>query len=85
MKEVERRFLVKNVDFINLSKYEKKEIEQFYLYRDKIVTVRKRKLTLSNGETHFFHTVKSNFFRRNCIRLWLSSTILAFTSKPGFI
>ena len=58
MKEVERRFLVKNIDFIDLSKYEKEEIEQFYLYRDKIVTVRKRKLTSAKGDVHYYHTVK---------------------------
>ena len=58
MKEVERRFLVKNVDNIDLSKFEKKEIQQYYLYRDKIVTVRKRKVTLDNGDTLYFHTVK---------------------------
>lgn len=58
MKEVERRFLVKNIDSIDLSKYEKKEIEQFYLYRDKIVSVRKRKVTMPNGDNLYTHTVK---------------------------
>ena len=58
MKEVERRFLVENIDGIDLSQFEKKEIEQYYLYRDKIVSVRKRKLVMPNGDTHYIHTVK---------------------------
>ena len=41
--EIERRFLVKDLSKLDLSKYKHKRIIQDYLYKDKFTAIRKRK------------------------------------------
>lgn len=57
--EIERKFLVKNLESIDLSKYEKKEIIQDYLYVDNFTAIRKRKTT-SGNITKYTYTVKTD-------------------------
>lgn len=59
MKEIERKFLVKNIDNISFKFYNKKTIIQDYLYNDKITTIRKRKIV--EGENNkYYYTIKTN-------------------------
>lgn len=59
MKEIERKFLVKDISNISLKSYSKKTITQDYLYNDKITTIRKRKI--QDGEnTIYYYTIKTN-------------------------
>ena len=58
--EIERKFLVKDINAINeiISKYPKKTITQDYLYVDDYTAVRKRKIEKS-GNTKYVYTVKT--------------------------
>ena len=58
--EIERKFLVKDINAINeiISKYPKKTITQDYLYVDDYTAVRKRKIE-ENGNTKYVYTVKT--------------------------
>ena len=58
--EIERKFLVKDINAINeiISKYSKKTITQDYLYVDDYTAVRKRKIEKS-GNTKYVYTVKT--------------------------
>lgn len=59
MKEIERKFLVKNINNIFLESYNKKTITQDYLYNDNITTIRKRKI--QEGEnTKYYYTIKTD-------------------------
>lgn len=58
MKEIERRFLVENLKEINLKNYNKKRIEQVYLYTDIFTAIRKRKMIQDNIE-QYWYTVKT--------------------------
>ena len=57
--EIERKFLVNNIDNIDLSKYEKKRIEQNYLYLDKLTAIRKRKIVIGN-KIKYTYTIKTD-------------------------
>ncbi len=59
MKEIERKFLIKDINNINLSQYEKEKITQEYLYSDKFTAIRKRKIEKENNITYYY-TVKTN-------------------------
>lgn len=59
MQEIERRFLVKNIDNISLEKYSKKIIEQDYIYNDKLTAIRKRKI-IKEGQAKYYYTIKTN-------------------------
>lgn len=58
--EIERKFLVKDINAINeiISKYPKKTITQDYLYVDDYTAVRKRKIEKSDN-TKYVYTVKT--------------------------
>lgn len=58
MKEIERKFLVKDINNINLSLYRKKTIMQTYLYTDGLTFIRKRKIEESSN-TSYYYTVKT--------------------------
>lgn len=58
MNEIERKFLVKNINNIDLSLYRKKSIEQTYLYTDGITFIRKRKIE-ENSKSSYYYTVKT--------------------------
>ena len=46
--EIEKKFLVKDISHLDLSKYNKIEMIQDYLYIDKLTIVRKRKCIKNN-------------------------------------
>ena len=60
--EIERRFLVKNIDkvkdLIGEYKYTKKTIVQDYIYSDLLTAIRKRKIVHNNDEKYIY-TVKT--------------------------
>ena len=56
--EIERKFLVTNLNGINLEEYESKQIIQDYLYSDKFTAIRKRHI-ISNGNHKYKYTVKT--------------------------
>ena len=55
--EIERKFLVNNIDNLDLTKYKKKNIIQDYLYFDKLSCIRKIK---SNNEIKYTYTIKTD-------------------------
>lgn len=58
--EIERKFLVNDLNDLDLSKYEYKHIIQDYLYKDKFTAIRKRKTINSDGNTSYTYTIKTN-------------------------
>lgn len=59
MKEIERKFLVKDTSSISLESYNRRTITQDYLYNDNITTIRKRKI--QEGEnTKYYYTIKTD-------------------------
>ena len=56
--EIERRFLINNIEDIDLDKYEKKHIIQDYLYKDKFTAIRKRMIKKENV-VKYVYTVKT--------------------------
>lgn len=61
--EIERRFLVTNLNEINLESYSSKQIIQDYLYVDTFTAIRKRQIVV-DGEHKYKYTIKtgkSNF------------------------
>ena len=56
--EIERKFLVKDIDNIDLLKYHSKHIVQDYLYSDLLTTIRKRAIT-ENNKTIYTYTIKT--------------------------
>lgn len=56
--EIERRFLVKDLSKLDLSKYEHKRIIQDYLYKDKFTAIRKRKTVVDKNVTYTY-TIKT--------------------------
>ena len=75
--EIERKFLVKDINAINeiISKYPKKTITQDYLYVDDYTAVRKRKIEKS-GNTKYVYTVKTGCFAS-------AFCVIVFTSPFG--
>ena len=59
MREIERKFLVEDISKLNLEKYDKEDIHQDYLYKDKYTIIRRRKITKNNIEKYIY-TVKSS-------------------------
>ena len=57
--EIERRFLVKDVNSLNLAQYNHKQIIQDYLYKDTFTAIRKRQ-TINNNTITYTYTVKTN-------------------------
>lgn len=57
--EIERRFLIKDISKLDLSKYQSKRIIQDYLYKDDFTAIRKRQ-TIKDNETIYTYTVKTN-------------------------
>lgn len=56
--EIERKFLVKNINELDLSKYNHKTIIQDYLYIDSFTAIRKRKIC-ENNINKFTYTIKT--------------------------
>ena len=56
--EIERKFLVKDINSLDLSKYHHKTIVQDYLYVDKFTAIRKRKIT-DNNINKYTYTIKT--------------------------
>ena len=56
--EIERKFLVKDINSLDLSKYHHKTIIQDYLYVDKFTAIRKRKIS-ENNISKYTYTVKT--------------------------
>lgn len=56
--EIERKFLVKNINELDLSKYNHKTIIQDYLYIDSFTAIRKRKIC-KNNINKFTYTIKT--------------------------
>lgn len=59
MKEIERKFLIKSLEGLELENYRKKRIEQSYLYTDEFTAIRKR-MTSDDTKTTYFYTIKTN-------------------------
>ncbi len=57
--EIERRFLIKDISKLDLSKYKSKRIIQDYLYKDNFTAIRKRQ-TIKDNEINYTYTVKTN-------------------------
>lgn len=57
--EIERRFLIKNLNNLNLLNYKHKQIIQDYLYIDLFTAIRKRKIIEYNS-VKYTYTVKTN-------------------------
>ena len=55
--EIERKFLVKDINSLDLSKYHHKTIIQDYLYVDRFTAIRKRKITDNNNK--YTYTIKT--------------------------
>lgn len=56
--EIERKFLIKDINSLDLSKYHHKTIVQDYLYVDKFTAIRKRKITDNNNQ--YTYTIKTS-------------------------
>lgn len=56
--EIERKFLVKDINCLDLSKYHHKTIVQDYLYVDKFTAIRKRKI-IDNNINKYTYTIKT--------------------------
>ena len=57
--EIERKFLVKDISGIDLSKYSRKQIVQDYLYKDLYTIIRKRKIIKDDNEIYKY-TIKTD-------------------------
>lgn len=57
--EIERKFLVKDILGIDLSKYSRKQIVQDYLYKDLYTIIRKRKIIKDDNEIYKY-TIKTD-------------------------
>ena len=57
--EIERKFLVKDISNLDLSKYNHKFIVQNYLYVDKFTAIRKRKI-VENNINKYMYTIKTS-------------------------
>ena len=57
--EIERRFLIKDISKLDLSKYKSKCIIQDYLYKDNFTAIRKRQ-TIKDNKAIYTYTVKTN-------------------------
>ncbi len=58
--EIERKFLVNDLNGLDLSKYDYKHIIQDYLYKDRFTAIRKRKVINPDGSTSYTYTIKTN-------------------------
>ena len=56
--EIERKFLVKNINELDLNKYNHKTIIQDYLYIDRFTAIRKRKIC-ENNINKYTYTIKT--------------------------
>lgn len=56
--EIERKFLIKDINSLDLSKYHHKTIIQDYLYVDKFTAIRKRKI-FENNSDKYIYTIKT--------------------------
>ena len=56
--EIERKFLVTDINSLDLSKYHHKTIIQDYLYVDRFTAIRKRKIT-DNNNNKYTYTIKT--------------------------
>ena len=70
--EIERKFLVNDLNGINLEEYEYKKMAQDYLYIDKFSVVRIRKIETAKGKK-FKYTIKTAI---QCVRLYKSHNII---------
>ena len=57
--EIERKFLIKDLNEIDLNNYQSKQIIQDYLYVDELTAIRKRKIIDGNNEKYIY-TIKTN-------------------------
>lgn len=57
--EIERKFLVKDISGIDLSKYSRKQIVQDYLYKDLYTIIRKRNIIKDDNEIYKY-TIKTD-------------------------
>lgn len=58
--EIERKFIVKDLTNLDLSRYNYKHIIQDYLYKDMFTAIRKRKIIDSDGNLSYTYTLKTN-------------------------
>lgn len=56
--EIERRFLINNLNNLDLSQYKHKHIIQDYLYKDRFTAIRKRKTVIENNVSYTY-TIKT--------------------------
>lgn len=56
--EIERKFLIKNLNEIDINKYKSKQIIQDYLYADEFTAIRKRKI-ITNDAAKYKYTIKT--------------------------
>ena len=56
--EIERKFLVKDISSLDLSKYKSKHIIQDYIYSDLFTTIRKRAIK-TGDKTKYVYTIKT--------------------------
>ena len=56
--EIERKFLVKDINKLDLSSYKNKQIIQDYLYNDKFTVIRRRKI-IENKIARYKYTIKT--------------------------
>ena len=56
--EIERKFLIKDINKLQLDDYVSKQIIQDYLYVDKLTAIRKRKI-IENNQTRYIYTIKT--------------------------
>lgn len=56
--EIERKFLIKDINKLQLDNYTSKQIIQDYLYVDKLTAIRKRKI-IENNQTRYIYTIKT--------------------------
>lgn len=57
--EIERKFLVKDISNLDLSKYKQKHIVQDYVYSDLFTVIRKRAIKIAN-KTKYIYTIKTD-------------------------
>lgn len=57
--EIERKFLIKDLNKLDLSKYQHKTIVQDYLYVDNFTAIRKRKIS-ENNINKYTYTIKTS-------------------------
>ncbi len=57
--EIEKKFLINNIDNLDLTKYSRKEMIQDYLYVDNLTIIRKRKI-IQNANNSYKYTIKTH-------------------------